>query len=139
MIYLDFESVLVPEDNGKQNSDEFYAKKYQKHVACSYGYKLVCVDDKFSRSFKSNLSEDAVYNFNNSIIEESKYCSEVIKKHFNKELVMTKKEDEDFEISTKCWICDNVYVDDDFKVRDHSHITGKYRDSADRDCNINVN
>ena len=27
----------------------------------------------------------------------------------------------------------NVY---DFKVRDHCHITGKYRDSAHRDCNI---
>ena len=25
-----------------------YMNKYQKHVACSYGYKLVCVDDKFS-------------------------------------------------------------------------------------------
>ena len=26
----------------------------------------------------------------------------------------------------------------DFKVRDHCHITGKYRDSAHRDCNIKV-
>ena len=30
------------------------------------------------------------------MIEESKYCSEVMKKHFNKELVMTKEDDEDF-------------------------------------------
>ena len=29
------------------------------------------------------------------MIEESKYCSEVIKKHFNKELVMTKGDNED--------------------------------------------
>ena len=48
MIYGDFESILVPEDNGKQNPNESYTKKYQKHVACNYGYKLVCVDDKFS-------------------------------------------------------------------------------------------
>ena len=32
-------------------------------------------------------------------IEESKYCSDVIKKHFNKELVMTKEDNEDFENS----------------------------------------
>ena len=32
--------------------------------------------------------------------EKSKYCSEVTKKHFNKELVMTKEDDEDFESST---------------------------------------
>ena len=51
MIYADFESILVPEDNGKQNPNESYTNKYQKHVACSYGYKLVCVDDKFSTPF----------------------------------------------------------------------------------------
>ena len=38
----------------------------------------------------------------------------------------------------KCWICDNDYVDNDVKVRDHCHITGKYGGSAYRDCNINV-
>ena len=30
MIYADFESILVPEDNGKQNTKESYASKYQK-------------------------------------------------------------------------------------------------------------
>ena len=48
MIYADFEIILVLEINGKQNLSESYTKKYQKHVACIYGYKLVCVDDKFS-------------------------------------------------------------------------------------------
>ena len=51
---------------------------------------------------------------------------------------MTKEDDEDIENCTKCWICDNTYVAGDFKVRDHCHITGKYRSSAQRDCNINV-
>ena len=31
--------------------------------------------------------EDTVYNFISSMIEESEYCSDVMKKHFNKELV----------------------------------------------------
>ena len=84
------------------------------------------------------LGEDAVYNFIRSMIEESKYCSNVMKKHFNKELVMTKEDNEEFENSTKCWICDSVYIDTDVKVRHHCHITGKYRGSAHGDCNINV-
>ena len=53
MIYADFESILSPEDNGKQNLNQSYTNKYQKYVACNYGYKLVCVDDKFSKPFKS--------------------------------------------------------------------------------------
>ena len=84
------------------------------------------------------MGQDTVYNFINSIIEESKYCIEEMKKTFNKKLVMTAENDEDFENSTKCCICNNVYVDGDVKVRDHCHITKKYRGSAHRDCNINV-
>ena len=60
-----------------------------------------------------------------------------MKKHFNKELVMTKEDNENFTNSTKCWICDND-TDNDVKVRDHCHITGKYRDSAHKDCHINL-
>ena len=57
------------------------------------------------------------------MIEESKNCSEVIETHFNKELMMAKKDNENFENSTKYQICDNTYVDGDVKVRDHCHIT----------------
>ena len=33
MIYSNFESVLVPEDNGKQNSNEFCTSEYRENVA----------------------------------------------------------------------------------------------------------
>ena len=55
-----------------------------------------------------------------------------MKKHFNKEPVMTKN-------FTKCWICDMVFIDGDVKVRDQCHITWKYRGSANRDRNIKGN
>ena len=32
MISADFESISVLEDNGKQNSEESYTNKYQKHI-----------------------------------------------------------------------------------------------------------
>ena len=76
MIYADFGSILVPEDNGKQNPKESYTNKYQK----------VYDDDKFSKPFKSYLSEDAVDNFINSMIEESKYCSGMVKNILTKNL-----------------------------------------------------
>ena len=37
MIDVHFESMLVPEDNVKENPNKSYTNKYQKHVACSYG------------------------------------------------------------------------------------------------------
>ena len=45
-----------------------------------------------------------------------------MKKHFDKELVMTKNDDEDFENSAKCWIFHNDFVHGDVKVRDHCHM-----------------
>ena len=61
-----------------------------------------------------------------------------MKKHINKELVMAKEDNEYFVNLTKCWICDNDQIDGDVKVIDHCHITGEYKGSARRDCNINV-
>ena len=61
-------------------------------------------------------------------------CSD---KKNNKELVTAKEDNEDFKNSSKCWICDNDYIDNDVKVRDSCHITGKYRSFAQRDCIIN--
>ena len=107
MIYPGFESILLPEDNGKQNPEKFHMNKYQKHIACSYGYKLVGVDDKFSKPFNSYLGKDVVYKFINCMIEESKYCSDVMEKYFNKEHVMIIDGNEDFEKSSKYWVCDN--------------------------------
>ena len=54
--------------------------------------------------------------------EESEYCSDVMKKLFNKKLVMTKKDEENFKNCTKYWICDNDYVDNVVKVRDDFHV-----------------
>ena len=39
IVYAVFEIILVPEHNGKQNLEQYYTNKYQKHIACSYGYK----------------------------------------------------------------------------------------------------
>ena len=54
---------------------QWKVKSRTKHIAFSYDYKLVCVDDKFISALKAYFAKDAVYNFMNSMIEESKYCS----------------------------------------------------------------
>ena len=37
------------------------------------------------------------------------------------QIIMTKEDDEYFENSTECWICDTAYVDSDVKVIDLSY------------------
>ena len=59
-----------------------------------------------------------------------------MKKHFKKNLNMSKEEKEQFKSSNTCWICEKLIDDDDGKVRDHCHITGKFTGSAHSSCNI---
>ncbi|XP_078348383.1 uncharacterized protein LOC144633376 [Oculina patagonica] len=51
---------------------------------------------------------------------------------------MTKDEEEEFQQAKVCYICDKVYNDDDIRVRDHCHITGKFRGSAHQECNLKL-
>ena len=59
-------------------------QKYQDHIPCSFAYKLVCVDDKFSKSIVVFRGENAAYEFIKAIFKEYQYCKKVMKKHFNK-------------------------------------------------------
>ena len=58
-----------------------------------------------------------------------------MKKHFNKNLIIS-EEEEQFQSSNICWICEKLIDDDDEKVRDHCHVTSKFRDAVHSSCNI---
>ena len=61
-----------------------------------------------------------------------------MKKHFSKNLIMGEEEEEEFQSSNTCWICEKLIDNDDEKVRDHCHVTGKFRDAAHWSCNKNL-
>ena len=81
--------------------------------------------------------KDAVYKFVKSILSEYNYCRKVIKKHFNKNFIISAEENERFEMSNICWIFNKLFETGDGKVRDHGHISGKYRGAAHWSCNVN--
>ena len=60
-----------------------------------------------------------------------------MKEHFNKNLLLS-EEEEQFQSSNTCWICEKRIDNDDEKVRDHFHATGKFRGAAHWSCNINL-
>ena len=62
----------------------------------------------------------------------------MIKKHFNKNFLMSAEGKERFQSSNSCWICDKLFDVGDDKVRDDYHITGKYRGAAHWNCTINL-
>ena len=51
---------------------------------------------------------------------------------------MSVEDKESFQSSNKCWICDKLFDVADNKVRDHCHVTGKYRSYAHWSWSINL-
>ena len=81
--------------------------------------------------------KDAVNKFIKSTLSEYNYCRKIVRKYFNKILIMSAEEEERLEMSNICWICNKLFNVGDNKVRDHCHISGKYRGAAHWECNIN--
>ena len=79
-----------------------------------------------------------MYKFMDAMLEEVKYCKKVIVKEFNKPLRMTKDDKEKFKKPMNVIFAIKKYTNEDIKVRDHCHITGKYRGSAHQECNLKL-
>ena len=134
-IYADFECILekVECDSIKNNSS--FTEKYELHIPCSFAYKIVCIDKKFIKKVVLYRGTNAVYKLIEAILSEYSYCTGagegeggVIKKQFNKNLIMSTEEEEEerFQLASSSWICDKLFDVGDDKVRDHCHITEKY-------------
>ena len=104
-IYADFKYVLKEVKSSDKNNGS-YTEKYRYHIPCSFAYKVVCIDNKFSIKVVLYRGKDTVYRFIEAIINEYDYCKKMIKKHFNKNLIMSAEEEEErFQLSNNCWIC----------------------------------
>ena len=139
-IVADFECITEKVSSCQPSDRKSYTEKYQKHTACSFGYKVVChYDEKYSGDVVIYRGEDCIKKFMKCMFEEVENCQEIIRENFNKPLKMTKEDEEAFKKATHCHICEKKYkVDDDVPVRDHCHVTGKYRGSAHETCNLKL-
>ena len=43
-----------------------------------------------------------------------------------------------FKLMDKCYICNKKYTAKDVRIRDHCHVTGKFRGSAHQECNLKL-
>ena len=116
-----------------------YTKKYQDHIPCSFAYQVISIDDRFTKRIVVYRAESAAYELIKAILKEYKYCRKVTNKHFNKNLIMSEREEHLFQQSNRLLDLKKLIIIDnnEEKMRDHCHITGKFRGAAYWDCNIN--
>ena len=76
-VYADFECNL----ESVKSYEDSYSEKYQDHILCSFAYKLICVNDKFTKPIIVFRDQNAAYQFIKAILKEHEYCKKVMKKH----------------------------------------------------------
>ena len=121
--YADFECYNI-----NLEDEEDKKKIFQQKPMC-YG---IYVKSVFGDRYISYYGEDAVEKFVDEVVKLNKECQLLLET--NNKIIMTKKDLNSFELESKCFYCNEDLNDD--KVRDHDHLTGKYRGAAHNDCNL---
>ena len=65
-------------------------------------------------------------------------AKKIIEEYFNKNLITTEEEENVFQKNNNCWICKTFINNDEEKVRDHCHVTSKFRCDTHESCNLNL-
>ena len=130
-IYADFECFTEKIDTCQPDPTKSYTKQYQQHRPSGFCYRVKYAHGDYKESVVY-CGEDAAKKFVQCIEEEVQTISKICKE--KKSMVMSDEDKEGFEASTHCHICGGELEGD--KVRDHDHLTGKYRGAAHNQCNL---
>ena len=114
-------------------SDDSESATYQEHVPCSFGYKIVSIDPDFSSGIVVHFGEGAVIKFIDDLQMKAK---EIFDQYIETPKAMLPLTPEE-QWNVNCRICDKQLGED--RVRDHCHITGKFRYPLHNECNLNYN
>ena len=131
-IYADMECFNKKVNIRKGKSTTFYSK----HIPYSVGAKLVCIRDKYTQPNKILFESNCVNEFLQWVFKQKIKCNNIIKNHFNKPIIMTQADEENYNNTNTCWTCTQEISEN--KVRDHCHITGKFRCTAHKECNLKL-
>ena len=140
VIYADFESVIEPIDTTQPDPKKCYTNKIQMHKPSSFCY---CIKSAFDESvyptqyhdyIATSDDDDVAQKFVDSLADEIKKIYKMFK--IPKKMIFKDEDRHKYKISDWCWICEGLFTDKDYKVRDHCHYTGKFRGAAHNSCNL---
>ncbi|XP_071577592.1 uncharacterized protein [Temnothorax nylanderi] len=133
MVYADLECVLEKEEIDNDNVKRY---AYQHHRAFSVGYYLCSAYDEIAPAYRFRRGEDCVSWFVNELNVIAHRAKEILMTNVTM-AELTLDETRNFWSATSCHICERPFESEDQRVRDHCHLTGRYRGPAHPRCNLN--
>nr|CAI5852894.1 unnamed protein product [Callosobruchus analis] len=113
------------------------AKCYQKHIPCSVGYYVKCSYDDSLSFYKSYRGADYMGWFSQELKQFADDLETVFLCPYD--INMSLNDEEEFQRSIVCHICEQPFLNGEKRVRDHDHLVplNNYRGAAHESCNIN--
>ncbi|XP_039300696.1 uncharacterized protein LOC120355984 [Nilaparvata lugens] len=137
VVYCDFECILKPVQSCTPDAAASYTVEAHKHEVMSF-----CVYLKQTLEYTclpthpfTYRGRDAVKVLLNYLKGIGEKVSEIYKRKIPMD-TMSPDEIDEFNSAHKCYMCDKHFNVEDVKVRDHCHMSGKYRGAAHNSCNL---
>ena len=148
IIYSDFEALTTVMASTAPETDSFTVRE-QHHKAISAELRVVVAEEVPTRATyektETFVGPDCVQQFIGAIHQNAVAIIDGIIKHVEP---MTDVDEQAFKDAKTCYICKRFFKRDQRgsfskeknlkKVRDHCHLSGKYRGAACNDCNLNL-
>ncbi|XP_018393526.1 PREDICTED: uncharacterized protein LOC108772490 [Cyphomyrmex costatus] len=133
VVYADLECILEKTGIDDERIPRF---TYQHHKVFSIGYYVCCQFDENMSMYSYCRGSNCVEWF----VDELYRLTHRVKSLFVRNTAMnqfTTQQWKQFVDATHCHICEKPFEMEHKRVRDHCHITGRYRGAAHEHCNAN--
>ncbi|XP_050452135.1 uncharacterized protein LOC126851837 [Cataglyphis hispanica] len=132
VVYADLECALEREKERRTPN----ASIVQRHKAHSVGYYARCAFDDARSMYRAYRGESCVSWFVRELRDLAFRARDILNT-VAPMAPLTADERERFRDATSCHVCERPFESKDARVRDHCHLTGRYRGPAHSSCNLN--
>ena len=134
VMYYDLESLLPPIPAKSRDSKSPYTNLINQHIPCGWNVRSKFAYGEVKNPESSYRGSDCIKTLCEHFISETHR----LYKSFPEKPMdpLSVKEQIEYVKSTRCHICFKNFKQDNRKVRDHCHYTGKYRGLAHNNCNL---
>ena len=132
IIYADLECLLKKIYTCQNNPELSSTTKINQHIPSEYSIYTNCSFDKANNKLSYCRGEDCMKRFCKDLKDHATKIIDFEKKTM---IPLTKEENDNYNKENTCYICKKDFNNDD-KVRNHCHFTGKYRGAAHNTCNL---
>ena len=132
VIYADFESFLCKVEGPENANSSLHA--YERHIPSGFAYLIVSSDPNRVYEPVVYRGPDVIEKFLKRLKTESDEITSILGKVIP--VALSPEEEKTFSKTEKCYLCDELLGAD--RVRDHDHLTGKFRGAAHNECNLKL-